>query len=511
MRGAPDHGGPEYYPYPPGGAEPPMHLYRDYAPPRGMPAPGGEPGMYPPMHERPMMHPNSPPRQFPPGPMRYAHAQEPMEPMDYMPMHPGGPPMLSARGRPPPLREDMRAQMMSPLPEPMPMPVPVDMPRAPMRERVSRHAPIPPAPLSPPRAGTANLGAPPIAYGAPDAPSASKRDRKRKEVLEKIERMHWEGMENRDAAYHEQYMSLSSTYHALLMQPSMVREYTIQLADSGLQRNETIRAIELYHVFLMERSQHTNAMERQKVEDEARIAKRNAREKLLHVIENRKQRLREEKDGGEFAADFLLDPSLRQQSTRQLRNKGPGAASTRPIRHALHEEDEVPTTGVHGIVLAVAQLLGWPEQEAAMAIAAAANTNSLDEHEHDALLVACVGPEDQTMRLSLMETFGSQASLLSGVNLTMQAAAAAANASKNKKKGAQKPTAQVFAADRAVDDDDATTGTGVNVTSTFIPSGSGRLRWDTAKCLSQLTGAKDFEVESDLINIHKIGTKRRRR
>lgn len=43
-----------------------------------------------------------------------------------------------------------------------------------------------------------------------------------------------------------------------------------------------------------------------------------------------------------------------------------------------------------------------------------------------------------------------------------------------------------------------------------MSTGGGRLRWDTSKCLSQLTSAKDFEVESDLINIRKIGGKRRR-
>ena len=94
------------------------------------------------------------------------------------------------------------------------------------------------------------------------------------------------------------------------------------------------------------------------------------------------------------------------------------------------------------------------------------------------------------------------------------AARAAANASKNKKKGAKPTHAQVLAnAERTAhgDEDESSTSTGQGPTTPFLSTGGGRLRWDTAKCLSQLTGAKDIEVESDLINIHKIGHKRRRR
>lgn len=49
------------------------------------------------------------------------------------------------------------------------------------------------------------------------------------------------------------------------------------------------------------------------------------------------------------------------------------------------------------------------------------------------------------------------------------------------------------------------------VAAATMLNGSGRLRWDQGKSVGQLTSAKDIEIESDLINIRKVGNKRRRR
>jgi hypothetical protein len=49
------------------------------------------------------------------------------------------------------------------------------------------------------------------------------------------------------------------------------------------------------------------------------------------------------------------------------------------------------------------------------------------------------------------------------------------------------------------------------VAAASLAIGTGRLRWDQGKSVGQLTSAKDIEIESDLINIRKMGNKRRRR
>lgn len=501
MPPVPERGPPgpnAYYPY---SAPPPSEPIAAYPPYRPGRVPNGEPhGPYAPVHEPMPLRPPSPP-------MRYA--PEPMDrPMEYLPVPRGAPDKL-----PPPMHDELqRPPPMLPPHEPG-MPMPMDMPiRPPPRPSRERAPPPIPVPLPPsPRRVHASVHSrshpkrPPPPMAEHVASSASKRDRKRKEVLERIDRTHWEGLENREAVFHDAYVSLTSMYHALVSRPTLVREYTMGLADKTLDRNAAIREVALYHAFRMERSQSTYAVERAKVEDEARLAKRSVRDKLLNVIEDRKRRLKDEKEGGEFAADFLLEPS-RQHSTRQLRNKG---STPTPVRLGGGTLDEDTASGTHALSTAVAQLLNWTELDASAAIA----TASRDDGELRSL--PCTNAEGETMQMPLHETFASHTSLLAGVNLSMAAAAAAAAAaSKTKKKGAKPTHAQVFAAaERTVnaDEDESSTASGTQPTTPLVSTGGGRLRWDTAKCLAQLTGAKDFEVESDLINIHKIGLKRRRR
>ncbi len=56
----------------------------------------------------------------------------------------------------------------------------------------------------------------------------------------------------------------------------------------------------------------------------------------------------------------------------------------------------------------------------------------------------------------------------------------------------------------------ATTAAGL-VAASIAAGPGGRLRWDVGKSLLSLTSAKTIEIEGDLINLRKIGSKRRRR
>ncbi|WFD19190.1 hypothetical protein MCAP1_001413 [Malassezia caprae] len=460
------------------GTEGPPAYYYDARPPQHtIPVP--DPGFYgPPSHPGPppLAEPHRAPYSggAPDHPMRSLspprHGRYAMEPVDYFPMAPGNPDMR------PPLHDDPAMLPHDPMAVEMGMRMPVP--------RGVHETGLPPPPARLP-SGSHRPSSKRMPPPLPEAP-VSKRDRRRKEVLDRLERTHWEGFENRDPVYHEAYVSLSSTHHALLTRPSLVREYAMRLADCTVERGAQLRSAELYYAFLVERSKRSSEAERSKVEDEARLAKRHVRDKLLTVIEERKRRLKEERDGGDFAADFLLEPSQRQHSTRQLRNKSshPNGGPTRLGR--LLEDDDSATGSRQGVVDAVAQLLGWSEMEAAAAITAA----SADE---DSLL--CKDADGTETRLPLLGTFAMQTSLLAGVSL-----ATSASNGKGKKKGSKLVSTP---SERSEDDDTPSTP--------LLSSGGGRLRWDTAKCLSQLTSAKDFEIESDLININKLGQKRRRR
>lgn len=425
------------------------------------------------------------------GPERQMRAASPVhgrymtEHPDYYPVHPVAdvpPPLLP----PPGAREDG-----------LPMPVAVDMGHGPvpMGAHMEAHD-MPEAAVMVRPAGGTSRRAPSSSHrsvrrgppGGGEAP-ASKRDRKRREILERLERAHWEGLDNRDALYHDAYVNLTTTYQTLMMRPSLVREYALSLANYTVKRSEILRSNALYHAFLNDRGQHLYEAEHAKIEDEARIAKRTTRDRLLGVIEERKRRLKEERDGGEFAADFLLEPNQRL-STRQLRNKGSQTnAPTTRLGRFLDDEDASAGRRRHGVAAAVAQLLGWTELEVAMTIAAASAGSDEDT-------LACRDAEGHTVHVPLQATLAAPSSLLAGVHLAPVAAG------KSKKKNAGTKLAP-GTAERG-EDEDATS-------APLLSSGGGRLRWDTAKCLSQLTSAKDIEVEADLIHIRKVNSKRRRR
>lgn len=533
LAGAPERGAPP----------PPPSAYDPYGPvkPPGMGSPPHYAVRPPPLHGA--HYGRGPP---PPGAYMDMGMAEPMEPpLDYAPVRGGS--MRESMHGPPPM--DMHAPLPPPeaYPEPpgglaQPPPGALPPPGAPMHPpSPRRHAsssrrgmpPPPPAPLPPEAAGSS---------------TTSKRDRKRREVLDRIDRTHWEGVESREALYHEAFNALASTYNTLLSRPLLVREYALALANGTLDRNAALREEALFHAYLDERSQSTYHTESTRVEDEARAAKRNVRDRLLGVIEERKRRLREEKEGGEVSAD-LLEPSQRQHSTRQLRNKTGGTASITPsaapprmgrtaslnLNGTLDDEPSVASNLLQ-ISSAVAALLGWSETDALATIFAAASAAERAEGaEHDlqhaetlevwstvlgggtaSLLgpspppgslvgIACAASAAQGQRLPLADAFSTPASLLSGVNLNASAQAASSSKSKKKGSSASKHAARA-PAERNAGEEDEDSGTG----SPFVSTGGGRLRWDTSKCLSQLTSAKDFEVESDLINIRKIGGKRRR-
>lgn len=419
----------------------------------------------------------------------------PPESMDYVPMRN----MMPHELPPPPMPHDDGANRLMMPHEPR-MPVGMVHEEPPP---LARRMPTMPQPRS---SSVRRMAMPPMPPSHMAEPPASKRDRKRKEVLERLDRVHWDVLEHREPIYQDAFMGLTSTYHALMMRPSYVREYAMELADQTVWRERSLREASLYFAFMSDRSQHTYDTESTKAEDEARISKRNIRDKMLGVIEERKKRLKEERDSGEFAGDPIVESTQRPHSTRQLRNKDGSAGGTPARIGQLLDYDDVLANGYPRIAKAVAQLLGWTVADATTTITSA----KADNDAHGMLL--CKSASDgSSIRLPLYETFASQSSLLAGINL----AASGKNSSK-KKEAASKLSSRTLSSansnatstsaspDRS-DDEDAVSAT------PLLSSGGGRLRWDTARCLSQLTAAKDLEVEADLIHIHQIGTKRRRR
>ena len=148
----------------------------------------------------------------------------PPESMDYVPMRN----MMPHELPPPPMPHDDGANRLMMPHEPR-MPVGMVHEEPPP---LARRMPTMPQPRS---SSVRRMAMPPMPPSHMAEPPASKRDRKRKEVLERLDRVHWDVLEHREPIYQDAYMGLTSTYHALMMRPSYVREYAMELADQTVR------------------------------------------------------------------------------------------------------------------------------------------------------------------------------------------------------------------------------------------------------------------------------------
>ncbi|PWN37949.1 uncharacterized protein FA14DRAFT_166896 [Meira miltonrushii] len=349
------------------------------------------------------------------------------------------------------------------------------------------------------------------------AAAAAAQDEPVQEIVDRIHRVHWDTVDNRDLLYNEMQHALAQTGSVLLLSPALSRPYLLALHRLTLERDAQLRQIALLHAHQVEN--------RNKVEDEARSAK--------------KARLREDKEGGEGTSDALLDPSSRAHATRKLRNKGPGAS-----RRSLSLRGNNGALGLSG---------SGSDGDGASTPKGAGNGNNAETAAHPLLsslleLTGLAGSNGQVTSLppsnfDALTSGAASATLLHlGVGGGMGDSSYMANLRANLQshgKGKKKTSASnkttvngvstgvagggaaidtgVLASGEEDDEDSnsrsmaAAAAAAAAVAAATMVNGTGRLRWDQGKSVGQLTSAKDIEIESDLINIRKVGNKRRRR
>ncbi|KDN38573.1 hypothetical protein K437DRAFT_251225 [Tilletiaria anomala UBC 951] len=167
----------------------------------------------------------------------------------------------------------------------------------------------------------------------------SKRDKKRREVIDRMHRVHWDTLENRDVLYQELQMALSNSYATLLASPSHFRTYNLAMARLTLERDAELRQSALLHAYKVESARQQHESEMNKIEEEARVAKKNVREQLMKMVEERRRKLKEEKENGEIAMDSFIEQAQRSHPTRSLRNKAHGGSRARG-RGLMDDADE---------------------------------------------------------------------------------------------------------------------------------------------------------------------------
>ncbi|CEH18582.1 Sds3-like [Ceraceosorus bombacis] len=155
-------------------------------------------------------------------------------------------------------------------------------------------------------------------------PAESKKDKKRREVIERVHNAHWQALEARDVIFEDLSRSFIAQSNTLLLSPQLSRAYVLPAHSLLIERDASLQRGALLHAYQVESARSAYESERARAEDEARIARKNVRDRLLAATEERRRRLREEKESGDGAADLFMDAAARPHATRKLRAK-PGA------------------------------------------------------------------------------------------------------------------------------------------------------------------------------------------
>jgi len=148
----------------------------------------------------------------------------------------------------------------------------------------------------------------------------SKRDKKRRDVLERLETRHAERWYKREEIYNEAITGVMNYGHQLARDPSHAPALQVPLYMLDLQRDATLESIDIHWRYRLESTHRLYELERQKIEDEFKRGREAVRQRLLDQVEERRRKIKEEKDStGDIVAEALLDAQARPRPTRASR------------------------------------------------------------------------------------------------------------------------------------------------------------------------------------------------
>ncbi|CAO1627979.1 unnamed protein product [Parajaminaea phylloscopi] len=395
--------------------------------------------------------------------------------------------------------------------------------------------------------------------------SESKKDKKRREVIDRIHRVHWDTMENREDLFQHLQHRYMSEHTTLLTSPLLSRQYQLNLSMLTLQREATLRQVTLLHAHQVESARKAYEVELAKVEDEAKQARKLIRERLTVAVEDRRKKLKEEKEGGEGGIDTLLDSSSRPHATRKLRNKQSAGTSRRLALAAaaadLDSGDESSvaagpgtgggtSAGANGASSSSANAKDR-NRDGSLAMANSSNSNPLlvgsRGMDATAPVLGFGGLPELALLESSLRVFDSEGARANGKPSNGSRKGAKGKKRRQQERMQQQQDREHQAetalaegslskrARRKLDRDrlafialaassvppSLTSGGASGSTSSAGGAGGGLLagggvgravRWEPGRSVIQLTGAKDYETESDLIRIRGgVGSGKRRR
>jgi hypothetical protein len=139
----------------------------------------------------------------------------------------------------------------------------------------------------------------------PANPSESKRDRKRRETINKIEYLHDESWKNRDEKFSQLYKDYHNENKAVNSQPPTSAQYLLKIYPVGIERDALLEATEIDYQYKKGQATRAYEAEREGIEGAYWDARDQVRQRLLGAIEERRRKLREEKEGGDVITGEL--------------------------------------------------------------------------------------------------------------------------------------------------------------------------------------------------------------
>lgn len=174
------------------------------------------------------------------------------------------------------------------------------------------------------------VGAPPMIHGSslptiiPPQAMESKRDRKRRETVNKIEMLHDESWKGREEKFLSLYKEFNNENKAVNTQPPTSSKYLLELYPYTVERDALLESADIEFAYKSSQAKRIYEAERETIEAQYWESRDQARQRLLGALEERKRKLREEKDGGEAVSEGILEaqkppPKKRRNPFRDLR------------------------------------------------------------------------------------------------------------------------------------------------------------------------------------------------
>ncbi|WVO15406.1 hypothetical protein L204_103064 [Cryptococcus depauperatus] len=156
----------------------------------------------------------------------------------------------------------------------------------------------------------------PIPTLIPPQHAESKRDRKRRETINKIELLHEESWKTKEEKFSQKYKEYHMENKAVNSQPPTSAKYLLRAYPVSVERDARLEAAEEEYQYKISQARKMYEQERETIEAQYWEARDQVRQRLLGAIEERRKRLREEKEGGEIVTETLLEADVRKPKRR---------------------------------------------------------------------------------------------------------------------------------------------------------------------------------------------------